>query len=43
MSIVVRFNPTNVTSEKYEESLKRLKEAGQWPPDARGDAGGPGT
>ena len=33
MSIVVRFNPTNVTSEKYDESLKRLKEAGQWPPD----------
>lgn len=33
MSIVVRFNPTNVTTEKYDESLKRLKEAGQWPPD----------
>jgi hypothetical protein len=33
MSIVVRFNPTNVTSEKYDESLKRLKEAGQWPPE----------
>jgi hypothetical protein len=33
MSIVVRFNPSNVTSEKYDESLKRLKEAGQWPPD----------
>ena len=33
MSIVVRFNPTNVTSENYDESLKRLKEAGQWPPD----------
>jgi hypothetical protein len=33
MSIVVRFNPTNVTSEKYEESLRRIKEAGEWPPD----------
>ena len=33
MSIVVHFNPSNVTSEKYDESLKRLKEAGQWPPD----------
>jgi hypothetical protein len=32
MSIVVRFNPTNVTSEKYEESLRRIKEAGEWPP-----------
>ncbi len=33
MSIVVRFNPTNVTTEKYEESLRRLKDAGEWPPD----------
>lgn len=33
MSIVVRFNPTNVTSERYEESLRRIKEAGEWPPD----------
>jgi hypothetical protein len=33
MSIVVRFNPTNVTTEKHDESLKRLKEAGPWPPD----------
>jgi hypothetical protein len=33
MSIVVRFSPTNVTTEKYDESLKRLKEAGSWPPD----------
>lgn len=33
MSIVVRFTPTNVTSEKYEESLRRIKEAGEWPPD----------
>jgi hypothetical protein len=33
MSIVVRFTPTNVTSEKYEEGLRRIKEAGEWPPD----------
>jgi hypothetical protein len=33
MSIVVRFNPTNVTTEKYEESVRRLKDAGEWPPD----------
>jgi hypothetical protein len=33
MSIVVRFNPTNVTQEKYDESLRRLKEAGEWPPE----------
>jgi hypothetical protein len=33
MSIVVRFNPTNVTKEKYDDSLKRIKDAGEWPPD----------
>jgi hypothetical protein len=33
MSIVVRFTPTNVTTEKYEESIRRLEEAGSWPPD----------
>ena len=33
MSIVVRFNPTNVTRAKYDESLQRIKEAGEWPPD----------
>ena len=33
MSIVARFNPTNLTTEMYDESLKRLKEAGQWPPE----------
>ena len=34
MSIVVRFNPTNVTKEKYDESLRRLEEAGMWPDPA---------
>ena len=33
MSIVVRFSPTNVTKEKYDESLQRLKEAGEFPPE----------
>ena len=33
MSIVVRFNPTNVTKEKYDDSLRRIKDAGEWPPD----------
>src|ERR1700675_4054883 len=28
MSIVVRFNPTNLTAEKYDESLRGLEEAG---------------
>jgi hypothetical protein len=33
MSIVVRFNPTNLTREKYDESVRLLEEAGAWPPD----------
>jgi len=33
MSIVVRFNPTNLTTEKYDESVRRLEETGAWPPD----------
>ena len=33
MSIVVRFNPTNLTTEKYDETVRRLEEAGAWPPD----------
>ena len=31
MSIVVRFNTTNLTTEKYEEATRRLEEAGAWP------------
>jgi len=34
MSIVVRFNPANVTREKYDESIRRLEEAGMWPDPA---------
>ena len=33
MSVLVRFTPTNLTKEKYDESLRRLKEAGEFPPD----------
>ena len=34
MSIVVRFNPTSLTSEKYDESIRRLEGAGvEFPPD----------
>jgi hypothetical protein len=33
MSIVVRFSPTALTREQYDESLRRLDEAGAWPPD----------
>ncbi len=31
MSVVVRFHPTNVDRAKYDESLRRLEEAGLWP------------
>ena len=33
MSIVVRFQPTSLTSEQYDESLRRLEEGGGFPPD----------
>ena len=33
MSIVVRFKPTNLTTGQYEESIRRIKEAGEFPPD----------
>ena len=33
MSIVVRFKPTNLTTEQYDESIRRIKEAGDFPPD----------
>ena len=32
-AIVVRFSPTALTSEKYDESLRVLAAAGAWPPD----------
>ncbi len=33
MSILVRFDPKSLTAEQYDESVKRLEEAGDWPPD----------
>ena len=33
MSIVVRFSPTALTAEKYDETVRLLEEAGSWPPD----------
>jgi hypothetical protein len=32
MSIVVRFNPTSLTAAKYDETVRRLTEAGDFPP-----------
>jgi hypothetical protein len=31
MSIVARFSPTNLTRAKYDEVVRRLEQAGQWP------------
>jgi hypothetical protein len=33
MSILARFTPANVTTQQYDESLGRLEQAGEWPPD----------
>lgn len=33
MSLVVRHNPTNLTNEMYDESIRRLEESGTWPPE----------
>ena len=31
MSIVARFNPTNLSTETYAEANRRLEQAGLWP------------
>jgi hypothetical protein len=33
MSVVGRFTPQGLTTEKYDESVRRLEEAGLFPPD----------
>ena len=33
MSIVVRFSPTSMTAEKYDNTLVKIEEAGTFPPD----------
>jgi hypothetical protein len=33
MSVVVRFTPQSLTAQKYDESVRRLREAGVFPPD----------
>ena len=33
MSIVVRFKPTCLTTEQYDETIRRLKDVGDFPPD----------
>ena len=33
MSIVVRFTPPSLTTDQYDQSISKLEEAGDWPPD----------
>ena len=33
MSVLARFTPASLTAEQYDESIRRLEEAGPWPPD----------
>lgn len=33
MSVVVRFAPASLTVQQYDESVRRLQEAGYFPPD----------
>ena len=33
MSILIRFNPASLTAQQYDESIRRLEEGGEWPPD----------
>ena len=33
MSVLIRFAPASLTVEQYEESVRRIQENGQWPPD----------
>lgn len=33
MSIVVRFSPTSLTAEKYDQTIQKIEAAGTFPPD----------
>ena len=33
MSVLIRFAPASLTVEQYEESVRRIQENGEWPPD----------
>jgi len=35
MSIVVRFHPTNLTAEQYDDVVRREQGTGKFPPDGR--------
>ena len=31
-SMLVRFTPASVTTEQYDETIRRLEKSGEWPP-----------
>lgn len=33
MSTLVRFSPASLTAQQYDESVRRIQEIGDWPPD----------
>jgi hypothetical protein len=33
VSILIRFAPASLTAQQYDESVRRLERAGNWPPD----------
>jgi hypothetical protein len=33
MSVLIRFAPASLTAQRYDESVRRLEQAGSWPPD----------
>lgn len=33
MSVLIRFAPASMTAQQYDETVRRLEEAGDWPPD----------
>ncbi len=33
MSVLARFTPTSLTVQQYDESIRRLQQGGDWPPD----------
>ena len=36
MSIIVRFSPIALTAKTYDETIRQIKNAGEWPPAGLG-------
>jgi hypothetical protein len=33
VSVLIRFNPPSLTAEKYDATVRKLEQQGDWPPD----------